>query len=92
MQWAQRDKTLQENNTFSDQKENRLLVSYSDPEALWTKIKNLTALFSHKRELYASKEIKENAVASEGKSWRPEIQKPQKINKRVMTSQWETGG
>ena len=64
MQWAQRDTTLQENNTFSDQKENRLLVSYSDPEALWTKIKNLTALFSYKKELYASKEVIENAVAS----------------------------
>ena len=45
----------------------RKSLSYSDPEALWTKIKNLTALFSHKRELYASKEVKENAVASEGK-------------------------
>ena len=54
--------TLQENITFSEKS-----LSYSDPEALWTKIKNLKALFSHKRELYASKEIKENAVASEGK-------------------------
>ena len=40
------------------------------------KLKNLTALFSHKKELYASKEVKENALESEGKSWRPEIQKP----------------
>ena len=54
------------------------------------KLKNLTALVSHKKELYASKEVKENALESEGKSWRPEIQKPQKINKRVMTSQCET--
>ena len=45
----------------------RKSLGYSDPKALWTKIKNLTALFSHKRELYASKEVKENAVASEGK-------------------------
>ena len=64
----------------------RKSLRYLDPEALWTKIKNLTTLFSHKRELYTSKEVKENAVESEGKSWRPEIQKPQKINKRVMTS------
>ena len=46
----------------------RKLLSYSDPEALWRNIKNLTALFSHKKELYASKEVNENALASEGKS------------------------
>ena len=46
----------------------RKSLSYSDPEALWRNIKNLTALFSHKKELYASKEVKENAIASEGKS------------------------
>ena len=43
----------------------RKSLSSSDPEALWTKIRNL---FSHKKELYASKEVKKNAVASEGKS------------------------
>ena len=42
----------------------RKSLSYSDPEALWAKIKNLTALFSG----YASKEVKENALASEDKS------------------------
>ena len=46
----------------------RKSLSYSDPEALWTKRKNLTALFSDKKSFYASKEVKENALASEGKS------------------------
>ena len=63
------------------------MLSYSDSETLWTKMKDLKALLSHKKELYASKEVKENALTSEGKSCRPEIQKPQEINKRVMTSQ-----
>ena len=37
--------------------------------------------------ILTSKEVKQNAFASEGKSCRPEIQKPQEINKRVITSQ-----
>ena len=40
-----------------------------------------------KEELYASKEVKENALASEGKSCQPKTQQPQEINKRVLTSQ-----
>ena len=64
--WAQRNTTLQENITFLGLE--RKSLSSSDPEALWTKIRNLTALFYHKKELYASKELKKNAVASEGKS------------------------
>ena len=46
----------------------RKSLSCSDPEALWTKIKNLKALFNHNKELYASKEVKENALASKGES------------------------
>ena len=41
---------------------------------------------SHNIELYASKEVKENALALEGKSCQPEIQKPQESSKRIMTS------
>ena len=38
-------------------------------KALWNKLKNLKPLFGHRKELYASKETKENALgplASEG--------------------------
>ena len=83
--WAQRDTTS--GKLTSHSRTRRKSLSYSDAETLWTRIKNLKALLSHKKELYASKEVKENAFASEGKSCRPEIQKPQEINKRVMTSQ-----
>ena len=65
----------------------RKSLSFSDPETLWKKIKDLKALFNHKKELYALKEVKENALASEGKPCRPELQKPQEIKKFVMTSQ-----
>ena len=49
------------------------------------KLNNLKPLISRNEELYISKEAKkENALASEGKSCRPE-----KINMRVTTSQYE---
>ena len=50
------------------------------------KNKEPKALMSHNIELYASKEVKENALALEGKSCQPEIQKPQESSKRIMTS------
>ena len=43
----------------------RKSLSYSDAEALWTK-KGPNSLIWQKKELYASKEVKENALASEG--------------------------
>ena len=49
------------------------------------KLNNLKPLISRNEELYISKEAKkENALASVGKSCRPE-----KINMRVTTSQYE---
>ena len=49
------------------------------------KLNNLKPLISRNEELYISKEAKkENALASERKSYRPE-----KINMRVTTSQYE---
>ena len=48
-------------------KENRLVIQIQG--ALWRK---LQPLFSRNKKLYASKEVKENALASEGKSCRPE--------------------
>ena len=48
-------------------KENRLVIQIQ--KALWRK---LEPLFSRNKKLYASKEVKENALASEGKSCRPE--------------------
>ena len=47
----------------------RKSLSYSDPEALWTKIKNLTAYLATKR-AYASEGVKENALASEGQKFK----------------------
>ena len=41
-------------------------------EALWRKLNNLKPLFSDKKELCISKEVKGNALASKGKSCRPE--------------------
>ena len=37
-------------------------------QLIWRKLKNGKPLFSCKRELYISKEVKENALASEDKS------------------------
>ena len=49
------------------------------------KLNNLKTLISRNEELFISKEAKkENALTSEGKSCRPE-----KINMRVTTSQYE---
>ena len=48
-------------------KENRLVIQIQ--KALWRK---LEPLFSRNKKLHASKEVKENALASEGKSCRPE--------------------
>ena len=36
-------------------------------QLIWRKLKNRKPLFSCKTELYISKEVKENALASEGK-------------------------
>ena len=52
---------------YSRTKENRLVIHIQ--KALWRK---LEPLFSRNKKLYASKEVKENALASEGKSCPPE--------------------
>ena len=70
--WTQRDTTSAKK---SHSRTRRKPLSFSDPETLWKKIKDLKALLSHKKELYSLKEVKENALASEGKSCRPEIKK-----------------
>ena len=66
MSWAQRDTALQKNITLTT-KGNRLVIQIQ--KALW---KKLEPLFSRNKKLYASKEVKENALASEGKSCRTE--------------------
>ena len=59
--------------------------NYSNPRGTLEKLNNLKPLISRNEELYISKEAKkENALASVGKSWRPE-----KINMRVTTYQYE---
>ena len=70
----------------SNSRTRRKSLSYSDPE---TKIKDLKALLSHKKELYASKEVKENALQSciRGQIMPTRNSKPQEMNKPVMTSQ-----
>ena len=70
----------------SNSRTRRKSLSYSDPE---TKIKDLKALLSHKKELYASKEVKENALQSciSGQIMPTRNSKPQEMNKPVMTSQ-----
>ena len=57
--WAQRETRSGKHQIPS--RTRRKSLSYSDPE---TKIKDLKALLSHKKELYASKEVKENALQS----------------------------
>ena len=64
--WSQRDKTLQETVTFTDKK--KIAYNYSDPGGTLEKLNNLKPLFSRIEELNISKEVKENALASEGKS------------------------
>ena len=50
------------------QGEKKIAFSYSDQGGLWRKLNNIKPLFSRNEELFVSKEIKENALASEGKS------------------------
>ena len=82
--WAQCDKTLQEKVTFMDTKE---MAYYSNPGGTLEKflLNNLKPLISRNEELYISNEAnKENALASEGKSCRP-----QKNRMHVTTSQYD---
>ena len=71
MSWAQRDTTLQKNQHFylhSRTNKNRLVIQIH--KALWRK---LEPLFSCNKMLYASKtEVTENALALEGKSFKPD--------------------
>ena len=72
MSWAQRDKTLQETVTFTDKKKST--YNYSDPGGTLEKLNNLKPLFSRIEELNISKEVKENALASEGKPFAEQTQ------------------
>ena len=45
--WAQRDKSLQETIAFGDKRKSLLAIQIQ--EALWRKLNNLNALFSHKK-------------------------------------------
>ena len=56
--------------TFTNKK--KIAYKYSDPGGTLEKLNNLKPLFSRNEELNISKEMKENAFASEGKSSRPE--------------------
>ena len=56
--------------TFTNKK--KIAYKYSDPGGTLEKLNNLKPLFSRNEELNISKEVKENAFASEGKSSRPE--------------------
>ena len=58
--WAQHDTTLQKNITFTS-KENRVVIHIQ--KALW---RRLEPLFNRNKKLYASREVKEIALASEG--------------------------
>ena len=70
--WTQRDKTLQETVTFMDK--GKIAYIHSDPGGTLEKIKHwLKPLLSPNEELHVSQEVKENAPASEGKSYRPVI-------------------
>ena len=68
--WAQCDKTLQETVTFTVKKENGLKL-FRSRRQLPEKLNNPKPLFSRIEELYFSKEVKGNALESEGKSCRP---------------------
>ena len=52
--------------TFTDKRKSLSVIQIK--EGLWRKLKNLKPLFSCNEDLYVSKEVKENALASEGKS------------------------
>ena len=66
-------------------KENRFVIKIQ--KALWRK---LEPLFNRNKKLHASKEFKENVLASEGKSCRPETITT--VNRCVMSSQCEKCG
>ena len=85
------DNTLQETVTFTDKK--KIAYNYSDPGGTLEKFNNLKPSFSgnENEELYISKEVEENAVASEGKSCQPE-KNNRSNNMRVTTSQYEISG
>ena len=70
----------------SNSRTRRKSLSYSDPE---TKIKDLKACWATRKSFTLRKRSKQMlfSLASEGKSCWPEIQKPQEMNKRIMTSQ-----
>ena len=67
----------------------RKSLGYSDPEALWTKIKNLTALFSDKKSFTLQNRSKKTLLHQRANHEDQKF-KNQTINKRVMTSQSET--
>ena len=52
--------------TFTDKRKSLSVIQIK--EGLWRKLNNLKPLFSRNEELYVSKEVKENALSSEGKS------------------------
>ena len=69
MSWAQRDTTLQKTTLFLHSRNNKNRLVIQIQKALWRK---LEPLFSGNM-LYASKtEVTENALALEGKSFRPD--------------------
>ena len=49
--------------TFTDKRKSLSVIQIK--KGLWRKLNNLKPLFSHNEELYLSKEVKENALASE---------------------------
>ena len=65
-------------------------LSYSDPEALWRKVKSLKALFSRNKELYASRKRSQKMLFHQRANHLHD--QKQKISKRVMTPQGETSG
>ena len=58
--------------TFMDKK--KIAYNCSDPGGTLEKLNNLKPLFSRIEELNISKEVKENALASEGKSYADQTQ------------------
>ena len=58
--------------TFTNKK--KIAYNYSDPGGTLEKLNNLKPLFSRNEELNISKEAKENALASEGKSYTDQTQ------------------
>ena len=52
----------------------KIAYNYSDLGGTWEKLNNLKPLFSRIEELIISKEVKEKALASEGKSYADQTQ------------------